>query len=85
MPASIKYTNTGQKLSIEVELPYKSFECFTLPENCLHCPNGYMHGCGRNSPFKPEDYEKRPDTCKLKLVNIEELIKRTLEKENKNV
>lgn len=85
MGASVKYTLTGQKLSIDIELPYNSLECITLPENCYKCPNGYMHDCGRNSPFKPEDSVKRPDTCKLKQIDIMKLIQDELSKVVNNV
>lgn len=79
MAAELSYTYTGQKLSIEIELPYESLKCMKLPENCMQCPNGYMHNCGRNVPFKSEDYIKRPDTCRLKEIPIEELIRKELE------
>lgn len=44
-----------------------------LPSDCHHCPVGYStvpgHPCGRNVPFKPEDSERRPDTCKLRTLD----------------
>ncbi|MBO5388622.1 MAG: hypothetical protein J6A59_10860 [Lachnospiraceae bacterium] len=72
------YTDTGQKLDISIELPYNSLTCIKLPEHCMKCPNGYSNDCGRNIPFKPEDYVKRPNTCKLKEVDIRELIEEKL-------
>lgn len=50
-------------------LNYDSLECFEFPKNCINCPIGYSkHDCGRNIPFKDEDYNCRPNTCKLKLI-----------------
>ena len=43
-------------------------EVSKLPESCYQCPVGFMYrGCGRE---KVLTCDGRPNTCKLKLVNI---------------
>lgn len=69
------YDNEGAYLKLEVRLPFSSLKTFEFPRCCSSCPVGYMdHHCGRNVPFKDEDYEKRPDTCKLELVTIQDYL-----------
>ena len=65
---SYSYNSTGPKMVREVQLRYEDLTVFEFPKCCTSCPVGFMkYGCGRNVPFKDEDYERRPDTCKLKL------------------
>jgi hypothetical protein len=66
----LEYTNSGQKLTISITVPYESHQCMTSPGSCASCPCGYQQGnCGRNIPFEDEDYKNRPDKCKLKLLD----------------
>lgn len=68
-----QYTNSG--LSIHIDIPYEKFKVVEMPSDCYHCPVGYMdHGCGRKTPFTPEDREKRPDTCKLTRIPEEDIL-----------
>lgn len=78
---NIKWTANGQKLNIEVTIPYSDFKCIELPEHCGICPVAYSCSgkCGRNVPFLPEDNKRRPDSCKLKLIDINEIINNILE------
>lgn len=71
------YTDYGPALGISfnITLPYDEFTVFEMPVSCLKCPVGFQKDvkCGRNVPFKEEDYTRRPETCKLKESNNEEL------------
>ena len=71
------YTHKGARLNIEftMDYPYDEFMVFEMPVSCLKCPVGFQHDgkCGRNVPFKEEDYIQRPATCKLKKVNFEDI------------
>lgn len=69
---SVERNQIGQKLTIEVQTRYEDLMAIELPKNCYQCPVGYMeHNCGRNVPFKKEDGETRPTTCKL--VEVEHM------------
>lgn len=71
-----RYNNIGAVLKSEVHIPYRELKTFKLPKSCESCPCGFMdYGCGRNVPFADEDYEKRPSTCKLKQITIEDIMK----------
>lgn len=70
------YDDNGAYLKVEVHIPYSDFKTFELPKSCISCPVGFMdHGCGRNVPFEDEDFTKRPVTCKLEQISIEEIMK----------
>ena len=74
------YDNKGAFLKLEVRIPYSSLKTFKLPESCIRCPCAFMdYGCGRNAPFLDEDYIRRPTTCKLKQVSIEEIVRKIKE------
>lgn len=76
----ITKNSIGPKITLEIQMCYEDFETLKLPDNCTKCSVGYMkNGCGRNVPFKEEDYVKRPKSCKLKEVTFEEIIKRAIE------
>lgn len=69
MEKSVKrsFNNIGEKIDISIQLDYRDMEVTELPLTCARCPVGFMyHDCGRN---KELDFDKRADTCKLKLVN----------------
>lgn len=71
------YTDNGARLNVEFTMtyPYDEFTVFEMPVSCVKCPVGFQKGCncGRNVPFKEEDYTQRPATCKLKKVDFEEV------------
>lgn len=64
--------NTGPKITIEIQLKFDELLTSELPESCTNCPIGFSSktDCGRNTPLKMEDYIKRPDTCKLRQLNL---------------
>lgn len=79
---NVEYNYVGPCLTISttIQLKYEDYEIFELPTSCIRCPVGfYSTSCGRNVPFKTEDYRSRPETCKLKKVNIEETVAKILE------
>lgn len=39
-----------------------------MPSGCMTCPVGLQRNCGRNVPWKEEDYYKRPKTCRLRTL-----------------
>ena len=64
-----EFNGIGEKITIQ--LRYEDLEVTRLPIDCSHCPVGFMrYNCGRKIPLT---VGKRPDTCKLKLVNILEV------------
>jgi hypothetical protein len=71
------YADRGPRLDVtfSITYPYDKFMVFEMPVSCLKCPVGFQKGCdcGRNVPFKEEDYTQRPATCKLKKVDFEEV------------
>lgn len=70
------YDSNGAFLKLEVHVPYSELKTFKLPKSCSNCPVGFMdHGCGRNIPFVDEDSKKRPVTCKLEPIFIEDIMK----------
>lgn len=70
------YDSNGAFLKLEIHIPYSDLKTFKLPKSCISCPVGFMdHGCGRNVPFESEDSTKRPVTCKLEAVLIEDVMK----------
>lgn len=72
-----EYDNNGVFLKVEIHIPYSDLKTFKLPKSCTNCSCGYMYyGCGRNVPFETDDYVKRPSTCKLELISIEDIIKK---------
>lgn len=63
-----KFNDTGEEMTITIQLKYDDMEVFEFPESCYHCPVGFMNrGCGREVPLT---YNGRPATCKLKKVSI---------------
>lgn len=81
--SSLSFDNTGQKLTLTINIPYSDGKCIKAPESCSKCPNGYsryMKDCGRNVPFTAEDYEQRPSTCKLEQIDVRALIEAELER-----
>lgn len=69
------FNEEGQCAIVRVQLRYEDMEVLKMPKTCYECPVGYSgHDCGRNVPFLPEDRIKRPATCKLRLVDIKDLI-----------
>jgi hypothetical protein len=63
-----KYNDIGPIMKTETQLRYEDLQCFEFPKSCTSCPVGFQsHNCGRNVPYKEEDYYSRPKTCNLKL------------------
>lgn len=73
---NVVFNEVGQKLTMNVQLTYDKLEVFEFPASCDRCPCGFSvhNDCGRNVPFKEEDYQKRPATCKLKQITLTDLI-----------
>ena len=72
-----EYTERGPRLTIEADwsLSYKDFKVFDFPASCAECPAGFSkNNCGRNVPLKAEDYNSRPQSCKLKKISTEDII-----------
>ena len=78
---NIEYNYVGPCLTISIttQLKYEDYETFELPTSCIECPVGFCNTkCGRNVPFKAEDYHSRPQSCKLKKISAEEVTERFL-------
>lgn len=68
-----EFNDTGQQVTVTIQTKYKDMEVIRLPENCYHCPAGFSgsgQDCGRNVPWTDEDAKHRPDTCKLKQIDL---------------
>lgn len=79
MDVSMKseFNDTGQQVTVVIQTKYSEMEVIRLPENCYHCPAGFSgsdRDCGRNVPWTDEDAKHRPDTCKLKQLDLGELL-----------
>lgn len=74
--STVERDDVGQYITLQARIPYDSLICFEYPESCGSCPAGWCSSgkCDRNVPFQPEDYKRRPDTCKLKKIEIKDLI-----------
>lgn len=57
------------RITYTYDVPKDAFITDVLPESCSSCPCGWQtiknKQCGRNYPYQPEDWFKRPDSCKL--------------------
>lgn len=63
-----EFNEIGEKITITIQLKYEDLEVSKLPDKCQACPVGFMsHNCGRQYPMS----DTRPETCKLKLVNLD--------------
>lgn len=63
-----EFNEIGEKITITIQLKYEDLEVSKLPDRCQACPVGFMsHNCGRQYPMG----DTRPETCKLKLVNLD--------------
>lgn len=74
----VGYNNIGQVVTITIQMTYDDRECIDLPSGCYSCPCGYMirpgeefRSCGAPSLLTDGP---RPDTCKLKQVDYDELL-----------
>ena len=55
---------------ITIQLKYEDLEVSKLQDNCNDCPIGFMsHNCGKEYPMS----ETRPETCKLKLIDLDKI------------
>lgn len=72
---NVSYNDIGQSVTITIQTNYDDLQVIEFPESCYSCPVGFQNDkCGRNYPYKPEDSRKRPDTCKLQKVNLDDLL-----------
>lgn len=72
-----QYNDVGQQVTVTIQIKYKDMEIIRPPENCYRCPVGFSSNgqdCGRNVPWTDEDAQHRPDTCKLKQIDLGELL-----------
>lgn len=57
----------------DYEIPLTEFVTDVLPDSCASCPVGFQsipnHPCGRNVPYKPEDWKSRPRSCRLMTID----------------
>lgn len=68
------FTEAGPELNINIKLAWNELKTFCMPESCALCPIGFQEfDCGRNTPFNDEDYNSRPSTCRLKLMNSNDI------------
>lgn len=77
----VERVDAGQKVTLNLELilPYKDGQCVVLPQCCSKCPFGFQkEGCGRAIPFNEDSYIKRPASCYLEQVTIEEILRKSL-------
>lgn len=67
------FCKEGNKISIEIIIPYSSLETVRNIKRCGECPIGYMsHDCGRNIPM---DAGCAPESCKLKKRHLSDLLR----------
>lgn len=73
---TVERDNVGQYITLQARIPYNSLMCFEYPKSCGECPLGWRSSgkCGRNVPFQLEDFERRPDSCKLRKIELKDLI-----------
>lgn len=79
MEVSMKneFNDIGQQVTVVIQTKYQEHEVIRMPENCYRCPVGFSgngNDCGRNVPWTDEDAKHRPDTCKLKQLDLGELL-----------
>lgn len=76
----VEYNSKGQLVTITIQTDWDSKEVIELPPRCSACPAGYSCSgdCGRNVPLQDEDYRYSPKTCKLKKLNLLEVLKEYL-------
>lgn len=67
------FSTEGNKVSIELILPYSSLETVRNIKNCGQCPVGYMgQGCGRMLELQSNGV---PSTCRLKRKHLSDLLR----------
>lgn len=77
---SCRFNDIGQEVTITIQTKYADLEVIKLPENCYRCPTGFCthhegrEDCGRNISWTDEDGQRRPDTCKLKQLDLAEIL-----------
>lgn len=70
---TVEHNDLGQLVTTQLQCYYKDLEVLEYPESCVKCPIGFQDkNCGRNIPFASEDYKRRPDTCKLRKIKLDE-------------
>ena len=66
-----EFNDMGEKITITttIQLKYEDMEVSQIPESCGKCPIGFMcRDCGREFPLTSNG---RPNTCKLKEIDID--------------
>ena len=66
-----EFNDIGEKIIVEIQLKYEDMKVSKFPKDCRNCPVGFMSkDCGRTTPLSEEG---RPSTCKLQLIDINDI------------
>lgn len=79
LPTKLKrmqeYCNDGVHLKIDITMDYDRMVCFEYPKLCYQCPfKSDNCGFNKNNTETLEHETLRPDTCKLKLISLTDMM-----------